>query len=608
MAGRKFGTLAYRAVNALLRPFVDEPALTFALAAILCAHNLLRLLNTLWGNEEGAVGIELLLPNLAMGWGTAYALALAAALLNKRWARIAATLLAAIPMALHEALEHAFGLTLSPTAALLLLQTNAREAAEFAGTYLLSSHAAVAILLMVLIVAAPEVARGHIKPRSTAKLPSWTTATLALCVLISALYGLRLRIPHFALAFDQDFNAFTLRHGRHADTLLQPTSLPLNSLCFTIGWLRFNGRAYQRYADRQWEILEHPRNHVEQAGTDSLTLMLVIGESHIKSRSQLYGYPLRNQPWLTEQRDSGAAIVFNNVVTTANHTTEALADALTTNDPAEGETFDQSAFLPALLHADGYQCHILDNQISPPRGEALAYDQGAVRLLYVNNLWHTVLRKQMTYDAALLDSLPKTNEAREFILVHLLGQHFPYKARFPADADLKLFTTYDVQYADTTIRPWMTADMWQLEADYANATLYNDHVLSLLATSLQGRPGLLVYFGDHGEELYDAGPRWGRQMPRPGEERNFMRCQAEVPLLVWVTSEYAKQHPERLQVLRAAANKPISLASLPQLVMALTNTQAKEYRPERDPLNNKYRAPRRIVNLCLDYDQVMAIK
>ena len=49
--------------------------------------------------------------------------------------------------------------------------------------------------------------------------------------------------------------------------------------------------------------------------TDSLHVILVIGESYIESHAQIYGYYLPTTPYMMQEKESGRLITFNNVVT-----------------------------------------------------------------------------------------------------------------------------------------------------------------------------------------------------------------------------------------------------------------------------------------------------
>ncbi|ETJ37395.1 Phosphoethanolamine transferase CptA, partial [human gut metagenome] len=87
---------------------------------------------------------------------------------------------------------------------------------------------------------------------------------------------------------------------------------------------------------------------------------------------------------------------------------------------------------------------------------------------------------------------------KKLIIVHLLGTHIKYKYRYPENQGKFDGNTDHVP-------PGLSAEELESYNDYDNANLYNDHVVASLIKDFKAADpnGFLVYFSDHGEEVYD---------------------------------------------------------------------------------------------------------
>ena len=90
---------------------------------------------------------------------------------------------------------------------------------------------------------------------------------------------------------------------------------------------------------------------------------------------------------------------------------------------------------------------------------------------------------------------------------------------------------------------------------YDNAIHFADYFIGKVLCELEqtGRSAVLVYVGDHGENLLD-------------DERNmFMHgtfsgsyYEYHVPLFVWTSEAYRRQHPDRIAAIEANSTKKLS--------------------------------------------------
>ena len=116
---------------------------------------------------------------------------------------------------------------------------------------------------------------------------------------------------------------------------------------------------------------------------------------------------------------------------------------------------------------------------------------------------------------------------------------------------------------------------------------------------------VVVYCSDHGEEIYDYRDSEGRIDPGPGELRNYLRYQYEVPFVIWCSDKYKTLHPHTIHRIKAALNRPFMTDNICQLLFDLASLQTIYYRPERDIISPRFKPSKRIIYDNIDYDAVM---
>ncbi|MDN5987310.1 MAG: phosphoethanolamine transferase CptA, partial [Hafniaceae bacterium] len=132
------------------------------------------------------------------------------------------------------------------------------------------------------------------------------------------------------------------------------------------------------------------------------------------------------------------------------------------------------------------------------------------------------------FKEVMADPAPK-----KFIVVHLLGTHINYKFRYPEGFDK--FNNAE------GVPPGLSQDQIDSYNEYDNANLYNDFVVSSLIKdySATNPNGFLLYFSDHGEEVYDTPPHniQGRNEAAP------TRHMYSIPFILWTSPSWQQAHP-----------------------------------------------------------------
>ena len=295
------------------------------------------------------------------------------------------------------------------------------------------------------------------------------------------------------------------------------------------------------------------------------THIVVIGESTSRLHFGLYGYERQTTPRLQEIADE--LFVFDDVVSGETYTVGSLVKALMIE---EKNTYVGNVL--QLFNQAGYQTYWLSNQ--PPIGiyETLI-TKIALSANYSRFMTTESPNKRMNYDEVLLerlDAVLKESAPRKIIFLHLMGTHANYKYRYPKSFDV--FSTNDASEKQQTID------------QYDNAVLYNDYIVREIIEKARRTdiPSSVIYFSDHGEEVYDS-------IDFAGHSANgyFSYNLIEIPFLYWnsMNNEISKQFLQR----------PFILNDLSHTLANLYRIDTKQIDSTKSIFSKAFKARQRIV-------------
>lgn len=262
------------------------------------------------------------------------------------------------------------------------------------------------------------------------------------------------------------------------------------------------------------------------------TLVLVLGESTNRLRMSLYGYQRDTTPELDAIKDE--LNLFTNVVTTRPYTIESLTQVLSFSDQLHPDLYLTKPSLMNMMRQAGYTSYwITNHQTISKRNTMLAnFSKQTDKQFYMNNSRAQNSREYdenvfEPFDEVLADPAP-----RKFIIVHLLGTHMKYEYRYPPE--FEVFTDRE------GVPSVLSKDQAKVYNQYDNAVRYNDHVIATLISKLRQQAGnsLMVYFSDHGEDVYD-GP--GYNMLGRNEAKPTIAMYA-IPFMIWASPEWRAGH------------------------------------------------------------------
>ncbi|MDR1275098.1 MAG: phosphoethanolamine transferase CptA [Candidatus Accumulibacter sp.] len=308
-----------------------------------------------------------------------------------------------------------------------------------------------------------------------------------------------------------------------------------------VPWQLLMGYAYYRHqADVIEELLRENsalpplQNLVDLNGDTPRTLVLVIGESTTSRRMSLYGYPRKTTPRLDALRAEGKLQVFNDVITSRPYTIEALQQALSFANEEEPGRFLTEPNLMNLMKQAGYKSWWITNQQTMTRRNTLLtqFSRQADEARYLN---HQRVQNSRSYDEVVFGPFAEAladPAGKKFIVVHLLGTHMGSARRYPREYE---------KFIDREAVPSVLSESQvKIYNSYDNGVLYNDFVVSRLidAFSRNRARGFLVYFSDHGEEVFDEAPHQTRGRNEAAPSRNMYA----IPFILHASDEWKKTH------------------------------------------------------------------
>jgi heptose-I-phosphate ethanolaminephosphotransferase len=198
----------------------------------------------------------------------------------------------------------------------------------------------------------------------------------------------------------------------------------------------------------------------------------------------------------------------------------------------------------------GYEITWITNQQTQTARNTMltALSQMADHQVYLNNN-----RRQDSYqlDGAVLQPFAQALASaapKKMIIVHLLGTHRKYTYRYP-----KSFQRFTLSAGAPR---WVNDKILAEYNSYDNAVLYNDYVVSELIGMLDREGGreMLLYFADHGEEVYDTPDALfsGRNESKPTP------AMYTVPFVLWGSNAFISR--SEVEKLKSFERRPYGLA------------------------------------------------
>ena len=524
-----------------------------------------------------------------------------------------------------------FGSTLTPTMLLLVGETNSSEASEFFTTYLdwnlLWSPIGLILLLMLAHIACNIIASRRkvhpavrhkltgrigriyqkLSPSDKAKVSIGAAAGGLLGVLsLILLYNGYTETINNKLATVRLMSYKNIGDVEHELTQKGRANLylPIYRLAFSI----YANKLASKQVDKLVAGIQDVK--VDSCTFRSKHIVFVIGESYNKHHSQLYGYNHETTPRQVELRRKGNLIPFTDVIAPYNLTSFVFKNIFSLHAVGDKGDWCDDPLFPELFRKAGYRVAFITNQFLPQAKEAVYDFSGG---FFLNNpilskaqfdVRNTQLYKYdagvlRDYDQIVMKDREDNPDVPRLTILHLKGQHTNYHDRFPPKR--KYFHEGDYK------KDWpeMSKRCRMLLADYDNATLYNDSIMGEVIKRFENEDAIVIYMSDHGEEAFGDGLElFGRNHSAVIDFR-LAHEEYEIPLWIWYSKQYAKNHPDIVRQINHAAHRPFMTDNISQVLVYLAGIQTPFYRDDYNILSDDYDASRkRIIKGTVDYDEL----
>ena len=299
-------------------------------------------------------------------------------------------------------------------------------------------------------------------------------------------------------------------------------------------------------------------------------VVLVLGETSRYDHWQLNGYERETSPRLMQRE----LVSFDSCFSVANLTTVSVPFILSRATPTQQDLYLQEKSVVDAFHEAGYETSWIADQsfnnhfllrIAESCDHTYYFMPERDELL-LDTVLLAPLRMELTDKGGI--SSPKP----QMMVVHSLGCHFKYSQRYPDEfqhfvPDMKgmrigaLIPNFDsisqgIRLNNRQNSPALVRNVKNvLVNSYDNAIRYTDYFLDSLIQILEesGRPAVMVYVGDHGENLMDD----ERHMLLHGTYAGSV-YEYHVPLFIWMSDEYKSLYPEKMESLQANTYKKMT--------------------------------------------------
>lgn len=468
-----------------------------------------------------------------------------------------------------------FHKTLQPDIITLVAETNTRESSEFLSSFLFSKGGILTILLLVIyliLIVFLERRRRH---------------------LSETLRGLRHQVVvGMILLFIMDgFAQFRFYH-----TIMKVKTvddMPDDYGCYdsvtTLLYSLYSVHLVEQEMQRAVKVTCEVKQEPMPLGSDSLNVVYVIGESYIKCHSQLYGYYLPTTPNLAQENEKGNLFVFDQVVSPFNQTSLTMKNTFCCNSLRNGEKWSDYPFFPAIFKKAGFQVYFWD--VQKDDGMQALFEFSLNSFVYNKELmkesYTQISKNSFRYDDQAVQDFSKEVKRMgkyNLVIFHLMGQHVEAGSRYPHNKQFDFFTYKDIK----SNKPYLNDQKKQMIAEYDNATRYNDYVVKHIIDLFRKQNAVVLYFSDHGEEIYDYRDSYGRVDFDAKTAKIGYRYQYEVPFMIWCSDKYQQKYPHIVSEMKKALHQPFRTDEICQVLFHIAQLHTPYYRGKYDVLSAGY--------------------
>lgn len=339
------------------------------------------------------------------------------------------------------------------------------------------------------------------------------------------------------------------------------------------------------------------RSHVDSCSFTSPNIVLIIGESYNRHHSELYGYDKNTTPFQAQYKKEGNLFTFSDAVAQWNLTSDVFRTLLSTHVNESNGEWHQYPLFTTLFREAGYDVTFISNQYIQELSDT--YSDFNENLLIndvsmSNAQFNRRNTQRHTYDEGIIEEYSamykEDNSRGKLTIFHLMGQHVDFSNRYPEEWEKFNASIYDNRKYEER----------QIISHYDNATLYNDYILHRIVDLFKNDDAIIIFISDHGERTSDDGNGFGRSF---SFSKGDVEQQYEIPMWVYITDTYRRQHPEMTQDIANSVNKPICTDNIAHMLLYIGGIHTPCYDSRYNPLAKEFDGSLpRIINGEHNYD------
>ena len=321
--------------------------------------------------------------------------------------------------------------------------------------------------------------------------------------------------------------------------------------------------------------------------TEKELYIIVIGESISKDHFQLGSdYYRETTPLLNKIKND--LTVCTDVISPHAFTIGSLTKAFTLGNFEYPQGKYEGSIIQLLNQAD-FKTYWLSNQrpVGVSDTQVTKIGKGAKTSTFLN-IKHT--NEKTPLDQVLVDELKKVVKEegnKKVVFLHTLGAHINYENRYPKSYNY---------FQDIPITKFKRKSVYNIINSFDNVIRYTDYILYeiIQIAKKQGGSSFVLYFSDHGQEVYDDIDFFGQSVDKMVTKNMY-----EIPMFLWQSEEHKKA-----KFFKNEINHKYMTDDLIHSIADLCFVHSKEIDTTRSIFSESFKLRKRIIkgNIDFDYD------
>lgn len=435
----------------------------------------------------------------------------------------------------------------------LIFQTNPVEIKEATKGYLTSFFLITFFYLLIYLLMVRQLNITRISFKAAAYI------SLA-AVLIVSIYSIKKKYVNYYKTLDiveENYPLGTISGIRQAYVFLHKNKLS------KLNTFKFNAFKKDSISTRQINIM-------------------IIGEASRYDRWEINGYSKMTSPNLKKRQN---LVVFPNVVAGCNLTWMSVPQMITRADPENIDRQFREKSLLAAFKDVGFKTVWLSNQTDKDifwSGSITLHAKTAnINIFSPTNTPN--LQTENYYDERLLpllDSIIKIDNKNVFFVLHLMGSHWVYNARYPQRFDYFKPSGY--------AKPvnLLSLDKKEVISNaYDNSILYTDYIIDSVISTVKkyNLISTVTFLSDHGEDLFNLFPN------KPDFHFRPSKYTLHVPFFIWTSDKYKELFTEKVDQLLKHREQKIGPENTFYTILDLADISFKGFDSTRSIVNNSFK-------------------